>query len=76
MPYHVPIVAPRSELHEAGLLIKREVLHVDFAERLVDGRRLPDHFAVVMQDGFRHDGHFIVTVRAGDKEKYLVRRNR
>lgn len=62
--YHVAIVTPRAELHEASLLIKREVFHVDLAEGLVNGRWLPYNLAVVMENGFRHDRHFVVTVSA------------
>lgn len=65
--YHIAIVTPRSKLHEASLLVKRKVLHVNLAERLVDGGWLPNYFSVVVEDCFRHDRHFIVTVGAGNK---------
>lgn len=68
--YHVSIVGPRAELHEAGLLVEGEILDINFAKGLVNRRRLPHHFARVMKDRFSHDGHFVVAIGAVD-----IRRN-
>lgn len=59
----VPVVAPRSEFHEARLLVEREVAHIDFAGRFENGRRLPHHLPRVMKDGFGHGRHHIFAVR-------------
>lgn len=58
----VAVVSPWTELHEARLFVEWEVLDIDLAERLVDGRRFPNHFACVMQNGLRHDGDLVVAV--------------
>ena len=60
--YHVTVVCPRSEFHEALLLVEGEELNVDFARRLVDGGRVPQHLAGVVQDGLGHDCHLVVAV--------------
>lgn len=32
LTHRVPVVSPRTKLHEASLLVKGEVLHVDLAK--------------------------------------------
>jgi len=59
----VPVERPRAELHLALLLVEREVLHVDRTRALVDGRRNPQHLAVVEDDDVRLVGHLVLSVR-------------
>lgn len=61
----ITVVRPGTELHEAGLFVKGEVLNVDLTEGLVDSRWLPHHLPRVMEDRLRHDRHLVVTIRAG-----------
>ena len=49
--YLKTIVSPAAELHDASLLVERKVLDVHLAGRVVDGRRLPLHFARGHQGG-------------------------
>ncbi len=48
----VAVVGPWAELHDAGLLVEGEVLHVHLARRVIDGRRLPLDFSSSHQCGF------------------------
>ena len=59
------VVGPAAELHDAGLLVEGEVLHVDLARGLVDGWRLPLHEAVVPQRRLSGERHLEVPIRAG-----------
>ena len=59
------VVGPAAELHDAGLLVEGEVLHVDLARGLVDGGRLPLHEAVVPQRRLGGERHLEVAIRAG-----------
>ncbi len=63
--YRIAVGRPGAEFHVAGLLVEREILDVDLAKGLVDGRRLPRDRPVVSQDRLRHDGHLVVAVGAG-----------
>lgn len=60
--HHVSVVCPRSKLHETSLLVKREVFHVDFAKRFINGRWLPYDFSRIMQYGLRHYRHFVISI--------------
>lgn len=60
----VAVIAPRAELHEAGLLVEGKVTHVDLARGLEDGGRSPEHFARVVQHRLRHRRHHVLSVRA------------
>lgn len=62
--YHVTVVCPRTELHEARLLIEGKVLDVDFTEGFVDGGRFPNDFARMMKNRFGHYCHFVVAIGA------------
>lgn len=61
------VVCPRAELHDAGLLVEREVLDVNLTGALVDGWRLPLHTARVVQGRFRRERHLEITVRTETK---------
>lgn len=63
------IVRPRAELHDTRLLIEREILHVDFAGRFVNGRWLPGYLAGVFQCGLCHQRHLVISVRAEEKKR-------
>ena len=56
------IVSPRAELHDASLLVKREVLDVNLTRGLVDGRRLPLDLAVREEGRLGGQGDLKVTV--------------
>lgn len=62
--YLEAVVRPGAELHEAGLLVEREVPYIDFARGFEDGRRCPHYFSVVVQDGFGHCRHHVLSVSA------------
>ena len=62
--HHVTIVGPRPELHETLLFVEGKELDVDLARRFVDGRRVPGHFAGVVEDRLRHDRHLVIAVGA------------
>ena len=51
--YLEPVVGPAAELHDAGLLVEGEVLHVHLATGVVDRGGLPFHEAGVEQGGLR-----------------------
>ncbi len=70
--HHVSVISPGTELHVALLLIKGEELDVDLAGGLIDGGRVPGHFARVVQDGFSHYGHLVVSVRAVEKSEIKI----
>ena len=58
------VISPATELHHTGLLVKREVLDVDLARGLVDGRRLPLHQAVIIERRLRGQRHLEIAVGA------------
>lgn len=62
--YLIAVVRPRSELHEARLLVEREIAHIDFAGWFENGRRCPVDASSVMENGFRQCCHHIFTVSA------------
>jgi hypothetical protein len=57
-------VRPRPEFEKTGLYIQREIFNVNVTGRLVGGRRLPRHQAVVVHYGFRVQFQLVVTVSA------------
>ena len=59
-----PVIGPRAELHDTGLLVEGEILDVDLAGRLVDGRGLPLYKAVPPQGGLGGKGHFKIAIGA------------
>ena len=63
-PHLEAVVGPAAELHDAGLLVEGEVLHVHLAGGVVDGRRLPGHVPRVVQRGLGGQGHLEVAIRA------------
>ena len=65
--YLESIVGPAAELHDAGLLVEGEVLHVHLAGGVVDGGRLPLHPPLVVQGRLRGQRHLKVPVRTGEK---------
>ena len=56
------IIGPRAELHDASLLIKREVLDIDLARGLVDGRWFPFDLAVGKEGRLGGQSHLKVAV--------------
>ncbi|GBO39431.1 hypothetical protein AVEN_60332-1, partial [Araneus ventricosus] len=66
----ISVVRPRAELHEAALSVEGEVLDVDLAGALVDGRWVPHHPARAVDDGLGHDGHLVVAVRTATERKH------
>jgi hypothetical protein len=44
------------------LFVEGKELDVDLARRFVDGRRVPGHFAGVVEDCLRHDRHLVIAV--------------
>ena len=65
--YLESIVGPAAELHDAGLLVEGEVLHVHLAGGVVDGGRLPLHPPLVVQGRLCGQRHLKVPVRTGEK---------
>lgn len=47
------VISPGAELHDAGLLVEREVFHVDLARALVDGWWLPLNSTCVVERRLR-----------------------
>ena len=62
--YLESVVGPAAELHDAGLLVEGEVLHVHLAGGVVDGRRLPLHQPGVEQRRLGRQRHLEVAVSA------------
>lgn len=58
----ISVISPGAELHEASLLIEGKVPDINLAAGLEDGRRGPDHFASVVENGFGHRGNHILTI--------------
>ena len=60
-PHLEAVVGPAAELHDAGLLVEGEVLHVHLAGGVVDGRRPPLHLEcivnVMLLTTFRENYH-------------------
>lgn len=65
--HRVPVVSPRTKLHEASLLVKGEVLHVDLAKWFIDGRRFPHDLPRMVQNCLGHNGHLVVAIGAENK---------
>jgi hypothetical protein len=63
--YLISIIRPRAEFHKAYLLVERKVPNVDLAGGLEDGRRGPDDFASVGQNGFGQSGDDVFTIGTG-----------
>ena len=61
----VAVIRPTTELHDAGLFVKREILYIDFARRFVDRRWLPLDQTVVVDGGLGRQRHFEVPIRTG-----------
>ena len=59
-----PVIGPGPEFHDTGLLVEGEILDVDLAGRLVDGRGLPLYKAVPPQGGLGGKGHFKIAIGA------------
>ena len=59
----VAVIRPTTELHDAGLFVKREILYINFARRFVDRRWLPLDQAVVVDRGLGRQRHFEVPIR-------------
>ena len=60
------VVGPAAELHDAGLLVEGEVLHVHLARGVVDGRRLPLDPPVPVQRGLGGQSNLKVAVSTED----------
>lgn len=66
--YLITIIAPRSKLQEASLLVKWEVSNIDFTGRFEDGWRGPQDLPGVMQNCFSHRCHYVFAVSTRRKE--------
>ena len=66
--YHVTIVCPRTKLHETLLLIKGKELNINFTRGLVNSRRIPHHFSIVMQNCFCHYSNFVIAISTADEK--------
>lgn len=62
--YLKPIIGPRSEFHNTGLFVEWEIFDVDFAWRLVNGRRFPLDQAIPPQGGLGCQGHLEIAIGA------------
>ena len=56
------VVGPTAEFHVAALLVKREPGDVNFARRLVNGRRLSNNLTGVIQTGLGHQSHLVLSI--------------
>ena len=59
------IVCPAAKLHNAGLLVEGEVLHVHLTGAVVDGWGSPLHLPGAVQGRLRRQGDFEVSICAG-----------
>lgn len=66
------VVRPRAELEDARLLVEGEVLDVDLAARLVNGRRFPLDQAAVVHRCLGGQRHLEVPVGAKSPYKRLI----
>ena len=66
LTYLEAVVGPAAELHDAGLLVEGEVLHVHLAGGVVDSRRLPLHPPVPVQRGLGGQSNLKVAVSTED----------
>ena len=57
------IVRPAAKLHDAGLLIKREIFDIHLAWGMIDSGWLPLHQTVVIKSCLGSEGHFKVSIR-------------
>ena len=57
------VICPAAELHDAGLLVEGEVLHVHLTAGVVDGGGLPFHKALVVQRRLGCQRHLEIPVR-------------
>lgn len=64
--YLKAIIRPGAKFHDAGLLIKGEVLDVDLAGRLVNRWRLPVDSTGIVESGFRRQGYLEIAIGAVD----------
>lgn len=64
--YLKAVVSPATELQHTRLLVKREILNINLAGRLVNGRRLPLDQALVVDGGLGGKSHLKVAVRTGN----------
>ena len=67
------VIGPGAKLHDAGLLVKREVLDVYLTRGLVDGRGFPLHLAIREEGRFGSQRHLEVTVGAAKKYARVYR---
>lgn len=65
--YLKAVIGPRTELEDTGLLVEWEVLHVDLAGWLINGRGLPLDQSLMVDGGLRGQGHLEVAVRAASE---------
>ena len=65
--YHKSVVCPAPEFHHTFLFIKGKELYIYPTVRLVNCRRIPSNFAIMMKNGFGHYGYFIIPVSANKK---------
>lgn len=66
--YRVSVVSPRTKLHETILLIERKELHVNVTRGLVNGGRVPSHFARIMEHSFGHNRDLVVSVGTNERK--------
>lgn len=64
--YLKAVVCPRAKLHNAGLLVEREVFHIDFTRRFINCRWFPFNHAAVVEGCFRGKRYLEVAVRTGN----------
>lgn len=63
------IVGPRSEFHDARLLVEWEILDVDLAGGLINCRRLPFHPSGVVESGFGGQCHLEIPISTVTKKQ-------
>ncbi len=61
------IVGPGAELERAVLLVEGEVLDLDLAGALVNGRREPGDAPIEEDDGVGEDCHFVRPIRTMER---------
>ena len=69
--YLEAVVGPATELHDAGLLVEREILDVHLTGRMINGRRFPLNQSGVEQGGLRGQRHFKVTISTERKSALI-----
>lgn len=61
------VIGPRPELERAVLLVKGEVLDLDLAGTLINGRREPEDAAIELDNGIGEDCYLIGSIRTMER---------